>query len=304
MPSDNSSDPRELLCGNDLKRAVYQLAESIRDRSAARQSGANTFFENAVSRTLQHLLQLDQTRSWEESVEPIEGDAGRLIRVALNWLREHVTYRDNSRYVSFRDRLRAYAGGAPARQVDPWYFCMSQGVHDCMQWKGMPLFKTVFDSNIYSKLIFELQPKTIFEIGSGSGASAIWMGDLLESYALPAKIYSMDLTPPTLIHPRVEFVFGDSRQIEAAFDAVCLAHAPHPWLLIEDAHVNVVGVLDFFHPHLARDDYVIVEDSAEKRDELLRFFEQKDGLYEVDTHYTDFFGRNVTCAVDSIFVRR
>ncbi|MFP6658411.1 MAG: hypothetical protein VB853_09530 [Pirellulales bacterium] len=128
MPSDNSSDPRELLCGNDLKRAVYQLAESIRDRSAARQSGANTFFENAVSRTLQHLLQLDQTRSWEESVEPIEGDAGRLIRVALNWLREHVTYRDNSRYVSFQDRLRAYAGGAPARQVDPWYFCMSQGV--------------------------------------------------------------------------------------------------------------------------------------------------------------------------------
>ncbi len=27
------------------------------------------------------------------------------------------------------------------------------------------------------------------------------------------------------------------------------------------------------------------------------------GAYKVDTRYTDFFGRNATCAVDSILVR-
>ena len=53
---------------------------------------------------------------------------------------------------------------------------MSQGVFDCMQWRGMPLFKTVYDFSIYTMLLWALKPRTIIELGSGTGASAVASG--------------------------------------------------------------------------------------------------------------------------------
>jgi hypothetical protein len=50
-------------------------------------------------------------------------------------------------------------------------------------------------------------------------------------------------------------------------------------------------------------DYVVIEDSASKKDDITRFLLGTPGCYAVDTYFTDFFGRNVTCAQDSIFVR-
>ena len=65
----------------------------------------------------------------------------------------------------------------------------------------------------------------------------------------------------------------------------------------------MVGVLRHLHPHLQSGDYVIVEDSRGKRQEIRRFLTQTPGRYRVDTRYTDFFGRNVTSAADAIFRR-
>jgi len=62
-------------------------------------------------------------------------------------------------------------------------------------------------------------------------------------------------------------------------------------------------VLRHFHPCVRQGDYVVVEDSASKKDEITRFLMGAPGCYVVDTYFTDFFGRNVTCAQDSIFVR-
>jgi cephalosporin hydroxylase len=94
-------------------------------------------------------------------------------------------------------------------------------------------------------------------------------------------------------------------EIERVFEENFLRSAPHPWLLIEDAHVNVYGVLSHFHPYLHKGEYVIVEDSMNtgKLEAILRFMNEYRGHYKVDTYYTDFFGRNATCAQDSIFVR-
>jgi hypothetical protein len=36
---------------------------------------------------------------------------------------------------------------------------------------------------------------------------------------------------------------------------------PHPWFIIEDAHINVVGVMRHFHKHLLKGDYLIIEDT-------------------------------------------
>ena len=53
----------------------------------------------------------------------------------------------------------------------------------------------------------------------------------------------------------------------------------------------------------AAGDVLYVEDSLTKRRDLARFTTEFAGAYKVDTRYTDFFGRNATCAVDSILVR-
>ena len=164
------------------------------------------------------------------------------------------------------------------------------------------LFKTVYDFSLYPMLLWALKPATIIELGSGTGASAVWLADVAAMSGLGSNVYSVDLTKPALQHDRVRFIEGDCLAIETVFDREFLSSAPHPWLLVEDAHVNVYGVLTHFHPHLRTGDYVIVEDSAEKQGEIRRFLAQAPG-YKVDTCYTDFFGRNATCAQDSILVR-
>jgi cephalosporin hydroxylase len=59
---------------------------------------------------------------------------------------------------------------------------MSQGTTACLEWKGKPLFKTVFDYAMLPMLLWELKPATVFEIGSGAGASAIWMADTMKGF--------------------------------------------------------------------------------------------------------------------------
>ena len=77
----------------------------------------------------------------------------------------------------------------------------------------------------------------------------------------------------------------------------------HPWLVVEDAHVNVLGVLRHLHQQMRSGDYLIVEDSAIKGEALVRFLAETRDAYRLDTHYADFFGRNATAARDSIFRR-
>ena len=64
------------------------------------------------------------------------------------------------------------------------------------------------------------------------------------------------------------------------------------------------GLLAWLHDRLMAGDYLVVEDSDVKRVELTAFDAAHPGQYKVDTRYTDFFGRNATCANDSIFVRQ
>jgi len=182
---------------------------------------------------------------------------------------------------------------------------MSQGVSGCMRWKAVPLFKTVYDLNIYTMTLWNLRPKTIIELGSGIGGSAIWLADTMKVCDIQGNVYSVDLQKSVLEHDSETFVQGNCLEIGKVFEDEFLAAADHPWLLIEDAHVNVYGVLCFFHPYIARGDYVVVEDSMNpgKLEAISRFMTEYPDLYKVDTYYTDFFGRNATCAMDSIFTR-
>jgi cephalosporin hydroxylase len=118
----------------------------------------------------------------------------------------------------------------------------------------------------------------------------------------------VDLAPPPIVHDRVQFLAGDCRTLDTLFGPAVLGpalldSAPRPWLVIEDAHVNVLEVLRHFHRHLASGDYLVVEDSEHKRDALAQFAAETAGCYQVDTRYTDFFGRNATSAADAVLRR-
>jgi cephalosporin hydroxylase len=293
-----------MLSGDELKQATYKFAAEIRERIVQRQAGVPTFCHNIFLALVEQLSRLDKDQPWEDSVEHLGGKSAAQLRDGLFRLRHFLSRRSPQRFVEYHERFIDTPEGPKSESAISFHeLVMSQGVSECMQWKGQPLFKTVFDFSIYTMLLWELRPRTIIELGSGTGSSAVWMADLMKAFALPAHVYSVDVKKPALESEGVSFIQGDCWAIERVFTKEFLSDAPHPWLFIEDAHVNVYRVLCHFHPYFKEHDYVVVEDSIVKQDVLGKFMKQYPGLYHLDTYYTDFFGRNATCAHDSIFVR-
>ena len=169
---------------------------------------------------------------------------------------------------------------------------MSQGVKDCMTWRNSRLGKSIYDFALIPMIIWEIRPEAIVEIGSGEGASAIWMADLCKSYNLSTIIHSMDIEPLSIEHEGVTFTKGDSMQI-SDFDTENL---PHPWLIVEDAHVNVNEIITYFEQHMHMGDYLIIEDSWGKKGSTLRI----PNTLQVDAYYCDYFGINATSAMNTI----
>ena len=294
-----------LISGNDLKAAAARFTEWQHENIPTAQRGAFSVFDKWFTRVTARFAQLDPARPWEDSVLEQSVRAPGLAW-ELTRLRQFLDRWARGRLVSFaeRDAARVNYDARFGTEFGADVLLACQGAPNLMRWRGLPLFKTAFDFAIYPQLMQELRPRTILEIGSGSGASALWLADLAQTFALDATVHSVDIRPASAEHARVHFYRGDCRAPETLFPAEVLAQAPRPWLVIEDAHQNVAGVLAFLHERLAAGDYLVVEDSDVKRAELAVFDAAHPGHYKVDTRYTDFFGRNATCANDSIFVRQ
>ena len=194
---------------------------------------------------------------------------------------------------------------------------ISHGKH-FMSYRGLSLAKNPFDLTLYSTLFFEVQPRTVIELGAYTGASALWMADTLKTYGLDSRVIAVDIDLALIDglakqEPSIEFRQGDCNEIESLFPAEELAELPHPLVLIDDAHVNVEGVYRHFHQHAMRTgDYLIIEDTVPwipgtfgqseddqewgdwKFREISRFFADEPTAYAVDRYYTDFYGYNAT----------
>jgi len=172
--------------------------------------------------------------------------------------------------------------------------------HTRLRWRGAALLKDPFDLAIYPQLLAELRPATIIELGAWEGGSAAWLADHLAMFDIDGHVYSLDvnLARVKVQHPRVTFVPVDLHDLATlatpSFGPWVLRTLPHPWLVIEDAHVNVYEVLRFFDRSMRSGDYVIAEDLIDrsKHDEVRRF--AIDHGYRVDTAWSDLFGFNVT----------
>lgn len=298
----------ELIAGDALKAAALKYLGEMRTRVAEQQAGLYTVFDNWFIRTVSRLTKFDSSRSWEHSVRDHAASAPAQDQ-SLPWdllrLRQFLDRWQQGRFVDFaaREQSGAHYQRRFGTEFGPDVLLTAQGAPQLMRWRGTPLMKNVFDFAMYPALIAEIGPRTVFEIGSGLGASAMWFADTLAMNGIDGRVHSVDRVRVTKDHPQVSFYQGDCAEPDRLFDAELLRSAPHPWLVVEDAHHNVAAVLEAFHPFLAPGDYLVVEDSDVKRDAIRGFLAAHPGDYLVDTRYTDNFGRNATCAADSIFVR-
>jgi cephalosporin hydroxylase len=183
------------------------------------------------------------------------------------------------------------------------------------------MVKSPFELALYPLLLWDLKPRTILEVGSKEGGSALWLADTVGTFGMDSHVVSIDLLPVVGIeHERITFLRGDGRNLGATLSEDFLAGLPHPWLVIEDAdHIEATSkaVLEFFDPHLEVGDYIVIEDgilsslfpetypgcSSGPHQALKRFLADNGDRYQIDAKYCDFYGHNVTWATNG-FLRK
>lgn len=306
--TDFMANAADLISGDELKAAALQYTGEMRAKIEREQKGLPNVFDSWFTRVLTQLVSFDPARAWEDSVsESMLREPARFQSLLwdLQRLRLFLDRYRQGRFVEFAKRERSGAHYHPrfGTEFGPDVLLTCQGAPALMRWRGVPLMKNVFDFAMYPTLIAELRPRTIFEIGSGLGASAAWLADHLAMNGADGRVHSVDRIKVEAQYPHVSFYRGDCAVPQTLFAAELLCTAPHPWLVIEDAHHNVAAVVGHMHRYLMPGDYLVVEDSDVKREALRAFLAAHPGDYLVDTRFTDNFGRNATCAADSIFVR-
>jgi cephalosporin hydroxylase len=184
-------------------------------------------------------------------------------------------------------------------------------------YKGIPCLKDPFDFALYTRLVQSLRPRTIIELGSNRGGSALWLADLLSSLGIDGTVYSIDLhRVETLCDDRIHFLQGDVLELARTLPPTLLLSLPRPLLVIEDtAHVyeTTWAALRFFDPYLMPGEYILIEDGivndlapvgyAHYGDgpnrAIFDFLSETRGRYAIDTDYCDFYGHNVTYNTNS-----
>jgi cephalosporin hydroxylase len=186
-------------------------------------------------------------------------------------------------------------------------------------YRGIPMQKDPFDVALYSMLLWREKPRTIIEIGSRFGGSALWFADLLEVFGIDGRVHSIDVVPVDGVsHARVTFHTGDARALGATLTPGLLATLPRPWLVIEDSdhqYLTCRNVLEFFAARLRPGEYLVVEDGiledlgrAAQYDggpnrAIREFLAAHPGEYVIDTGMCDFFGPNFTFNTNGYLVK-
>jgi cephalosporin hydroxylase len=183
------------------------------------------------------------------------------------------------------------------------------------------MFKDPFDLALYQLLLWEQKPRTLIEVGSFRGGSALWFADTLRAFGVDYTIISIDVAPPKLEIPGVTFLRGDARNLGETLPPDLLASLPRPAMVIEDADhrpATTLAVLKFFDRWLREGEYIVVEDGivsemfdADRLAELeggprpaiAAFLQERESDYEIDTRFCDYFGTNVTWNVNG-YLRR
>jgi cephalosporin hydroxylase len=212
--------------------------------------------------------------------------------------------RSSDRFVSWSRRQRLFAELAgeaiSGTELGFGQNLYSQGVGHVFRWRGVACFKTVHDLAIYQMLIEELRPRTIIELGSGVGGSALFLADLCASFGLTTQIISVDKDIGEVSDPRIEFVQADC-QAWLEETAKSAREFQRPCLLVEDFHGDLGDAFGSIDAILQAGDYLFIEDSLKKQAQIGQALANRP--YSIDSKYTDFFGINCTSAMNSILIK-
>ena len=186
-------------------------------------------------------------------------------------------------------------------------------------YKGVRCLKDPFDLAIYTKLIWDLKPKSLFEIGSNQGGGALWFADMLSVAGLGCPVVSIDMVPVTgFTDPRIAFLAGDAARLGDTLTPQMRAALPHPWLVVEDsAHTFDVtlAALRFFAEVTRAGDVVVIEDGVLSdlgmdvaydggpNRAVAAFFAAAPDIFRVLTEYCDMFGVNATYNPNAYLLR-
>lgn len=203
---------------------------------------------------------------------------------------------------------RAFESAIPAQVLD-------RIQHGTMRttYRSVPFYKSPFDISLYLELLGALAPRTVIEIGTKFGGSALWFADMMTAQGIHSpRVLSIDIEPLSeVVDPRITFITGDAKRLDAVLPLDLLEALRHPLLVVEDSshmYAESTAVLEFFHPVLETGDYIVVEDGVVNQlsGEQYRRYENgpnravADFLavhgpdYEIDADLCDRFGHNAT----------
>lgn len=198
-------------------------------------------------------------------------------------------------------------------------------------YRGVHMWKNPLDLALYQRLIWEAKPRTIIEVGTNAGGSALWFADLLGNYGGGGKVITIDINTidwESVPQGGVPIIVinGDGRNLDEVIDndryiVINEGLSPdlieHPILLVEDAdHMpeTTAAVLAWWHRNSLPGEYVVIEDGNVEAlypgrchggplPAIRAFLAEHMGEYEVDTGYTDFYGKNATFSPEG-YIRR
>jgi cephalosporin hydroxylase len=169
--------------------------------------------------------------------------------------------------------------------------------------------KSPIDLALYLRLFQDARPRTLFEIGSKAGGSALLLRDFGRVLDLRLEVISIDIAKPEAKFEGVTFLEGDVHHLGRTFEQHQLDRCPRPWLVIEDsAHTAdaCTAALDFFAGRLRPGEWLAMEDGVldelglkEKygggpNQAIAQFLGTHPGVFEIGVEYCDMFGPNAT----------
>jgi cephalosporin hydroxylase len=187
------------------------------------------------------------------------------------------------------------------------------------RYKGVPMLKSPFDLALYPLLLERARPRTLVEIGSHCGGSAIWFADIAAGLGLSLQVISVDIARVNDVrHAGVTFLQGDARDLGPVFPEGFFAALPRPLLVIDDSDhqfKTCLAILRFFDHWMEPGEFMAIEDGILSDMRLVEeygggplraietFLGESDSRYVVDRDFCDYFGHNVTWNVDG-YLRR
>ena len=170
--------------------------------------------------------------------------------------------------------------------------------------------KNPLDVAIYMRLLWDVRPGTIIELGSNVGGSALLLRDMARMANVDCPVVSIDATPPQISFKGISFIQGDAFSLRKTFRRHKLHASPRPWLVIASSaqtFAACTALIEFFGEALRDGDYLVVEDGAlanlTPEDQyqggpnaaIAKYLETHPSAFDIVTAYCDMFGPNATC---------